>query len=115
MMWVELFKTAGVLIGVIGLIFLFAYAMKRLGLARNSGDGGTEGWRLLGTKSLGPKRQVVLLEVGTKIVVVGISDKSIATLSEITDAKDREVLLNATKKPERSIPNFRDILRKAQS
>jgi flagellar protein FliO/FliZ len=114
-MWFELFKILAVLIGVVGLIFLLAYVLRRIGLASGGGDRSTKGWRLLAAKSLGPKKQVCLLEVGNSILVIGVSEKSITRLKEVDDPRECELLIEMTSKGNRPLPSFRDVLRRAQS
>src|SRR5512147_218502 len=94
-MALQLLKTVAALAGILGLIFGLAYLVKRFNLAGPRADGGTEGWRVLGIRALGPKRQIYLLEVGTHILVVGVTDRTMATLTEISDPAERAKLMDA--------------------
>lgn len=113
-MWLEALKTLAVLLGILGLIFFLAYAVKRFGIAGAGRDSSQEGWRILGAKSLGPKRQVYLLEAGSKIFLIGVTDKTMSSLGEISDAKDHELLVELSQKKEKSFPTFQEVLRRTQ-
>jgi len=114
-MALQLIKTVAALAGILGLIFGLAYLVKRFNLAGPRADGGTEGWRVLGIRALGPKRQIYILEVGTHVLVVGTTDRTMATLMEISDPAERDKLLGALNKPKRTLPSFQDLLRRAES
>jgi len=114
-MWLQLLKTLAALTGILGLIFGLAYLLKRFNLAGPRADTGTEGWRVLGIRSLGPKRHVYVLEVGTHVLLVGTTDRMMSTLMEISDPAERDKLLAALTKPKRTIVSFQDILRRAES
>ena len=103
------------LAAVLSLIFILMWLAKRFNLARAIGDGGQHGWRVLSTKALGPRRQIYLLEVGTKLLVIGATEKIMATLTEIHDPAEREIILNAVERKKSSSSRFDDFLRKAQS
>lgn len=71
--------------GVIGVILLLkAGAAKFLGL-RSAGAGGNRGVRVLSRTMMGPKQQLVLLQVGRKLVLISDSGGQVSTLCEITD------------------------------
>jgi len=114
-MWLQLLKTMAALSGVLAVIFALAYVVKRFHLAGAHADGGTEGWRILGIRALGPKRHIYLLEVGTHILLIGSTDKTMATLMEVADSAEREKLLEAINKPKRPALSFQDLLRRAES
>lgn len=114
-MWPQLLKTIAALTGILGLIFGLAYLIKRFNLAGPRADGGTEGWRVLGIRALGPKNHIYLVEVGSHILLVGTTDHNIARLMEITDPLEREKLIGALSKRKRAAQSFQDILRRAES
>jgi flagellar biosynthetic protein FliO len=113
--WLQLLKTIAALSGILGLIFGLAYFIKRFNLAGPRADSGTDGWRVLGIRALGPKKHVYVLEVGSHILLVGTSDHHIAKLMEIADPAEREKLLSALTAPKRTMPSFHDILRRAEA
>ena len=49
--------------------------------------------RVVGRTSLGPKHQVVLVQLGRRLVAVGVSGDRLATLCEITDPDEVAMLV----------------------
>jgi flagellar protein FliO/FliZ len=113
-MWMELLKTVAVLCAVLALIFALAYLLRRLKLAQPLAEQGLTGWRIIGTKTLAPKRQVYLMEVGTKLLLIGVTDRSMSALMEISDAAERDKVIEAISR-KRTLPSFKDFLKRAQS
>lgn len=114
-MLLELLKTLGVLLGVLGLIVGLAVLWRKLSPAGLRGDSHSAGWRVLGVKMLGPKRQIYILEVGSRILLIGASDKGLTTLLEIHEEKECEAIREALSGHGRSLIPFQDWLRKAES
>jgi flagellar protein FliO/FliZ len=114
-MALELLKTLAVLALVLGLIFGLAWLARKLKLGGAMNDGNTAGWRVLGTKTLGPKRQVVIMEVGTKLVLIGMTEKTMTPLMELDGQADKDLVLAATSGKKSAGPRFQDFLRRAQS
>jgi flagellar protein FliO/FliZ len=86
MEWI-LVKTLLSLAGVLGLMFLVVFALKRFVFqGRANGAPGID-IEVLGQRSLQPKRSVVVLKVMNKIIVVGMSDQGMQTLTEINDER----------------------------
>ena len=78
---------------IIGVLFLGAWALRRMGGGRMFGNGGP--LRIVGGLMLGPRERVVLLEIGETWVVVGIVPGQIKTLytlpkGELPAGKDAE-------------------------
>ena len=113
-MLLQLVKTLAVLATVLALILALAYVLRRLKLTGTIGDAQKEGWRILAVKHLGPRRQIFVLEVGTKLLLVGVTDRAMTPLMEITDSADCDAVRDAVGRTQRSLPSFRDFLRKAQ-
>jgi flagellar protein FliO/FliZ len=111
----QLLKTIAVLAGVLGLIFGLAYLLKRFNLAGPRVDSGTDGWRLLGTRALGPRRQIYVLEVGSRILVIGATDRMMSPLAEITDPAEQAILKEGLSKRKPMVAGFQEFLRKAES
>jgi flagellar biogenesis protein FliO len=114
-MILQLLKTFAVLAAVLALILALAYVLRRLKVTGTLGDVHGEGWRILAVKHLGPRRQIFVLEVGTKLLLVGVTDRAMTPLMEISDAADRDAVRDALGHSKRTVPSFHDLLRKAQS
>jgi flagellar biosynthetic protein FliO len=113
-MGVEILKTFAALIGILGLILLLAWSFRRFGLAKGGFDKGAPGWKLLGVKALAPGKQIYIIEVGKKLLLVGSTDKTIAPLMEIDDEENIELVSNAVTGSKAPLPTFRDFLRRAE-
>lgn len=113
--WIEVLKTIAALSGILGLILGLAYLLRRLNLGGRFGESGSDGWRVLGIKTLGPKRQIYVLEVGSSVLLVGATDKSLISLMEIRDPADRQTVIEAVSRKPRGGPNFREFLKRAES
>jgi len=73
------------LAAVIGLIYVVMYLLKK-GWIQNRRPAGTQGtFNILGHMSIGPKRMLYLVEVANRVLVLGVTEAGINTLSEITD------------------------------
>ena len=114
MSWMQILKTIAALAGILGLIFGLAYFLRRFNIGQ-SGDTSASGWRVVGVKMLGPKRQIYILEVGKRLLLVGTTDRSMTPLMEITDADECEAVIEAVSHKSRSLPSFRDFLKRAES
>jgi len=112
--WIEILKTIAALAGILGLILGLAYLLRRLNLNGRFGESGVEGWRVLGIKSLGPKRQIYILEVGSSVLLVGATDRNLTPLMEIRDPAERQIVTDAVSRKPRGT-NFRDFLKRAES
>lgn len=108
----QILKMAAVLAAVLAIIYGLAWLFRRFHPAAQGGDVSRDGWRVLGVKALGPKRWVYILEVGTKMLLVGATDRSMSTLMELSDAQDIELVREAVAR-KGSLPNFRDFLKRA--
>jgi flagellar biosynthetic protein FliO len=114
-MALEFLKTMAVLALVLGLIFGLAYLARKFKLGGTLSDNSTPGWRVLGTKMLGPKRQIVIMEVGTKLLLIGMTDKAMTPLMELDNQADKDLVVAATSKRKLGGPKFQDFLRRAES
>ena len=111
-MGLDLIKTFGALAFVIGLIFVLAWTYKRYLPAGQIGAKEQDGWRLLGTRALGPGRQIFVLEVGRKLLIVGAAEKSLTQLMIVDDETDRKQITDAlSSKPS---PSFAELLKRSK-
>lgn len=114
-MVIQLLKTIAVLAAVLALIFALAYLLRKLKLTGRLGEAGNEGWRVLAVKHLGPRRQVFVLEVGSRLLLIGVTDRSMTPLMDITEPADCDALREALGRKKHSVPSFQEFLRKADS
>jgi flagellar biosynthetic protein FliO len=114
-MALEFLKTMAVLTLVLGLIFGLAYLARKFKLGGAMSDSSTPGWRVLGIKMLGPKRQIVIMEVGTKLLLIGMTDKAMTPLMQVECQADKDLVIAATGKKKVGGPRFQDFLRRAES
>ena len=113
-MTAEILKTFAALIGILGLILLLAWGFRRMGFARGTFDKGTTGWRVLGVKALSPGKQIYIVEVGRRTLLIGATDKMLTSLMEISEKEDQDMIRTAIAGNKPQLPNFMDFLRKAQ-
>jgi flagellar biosynthetic protein FliO len=77
---VQLFQSAIALVGVC----FAAWAVLRWMARRGYGTGTNRNLRVIERVMLEPRRSVYLLEVGTRVFLVGSSDHSVSTLAELS-------------------------------
>ena len=80
---------------VLGLMFLIFFGFKKYVLKNTAFGGGNKLVSVLGTWFLGPKKNIVLVEVAGEVLVLGISQDHITLLSSITDEEKIEEIKNA--------------------
>ena len=67
---------------------------------------------MLGSRMLGPGRQVVVLEVGTKLLLVGMTKETMTPLMEIDGEEDCKLVANAL--ASKSGSSFADVLKRTR-
>ena len=80
-----LLKTLFSLVAVLGLMFGVVWFLKKYVYRGRSGSSSQIEIEVLGHRSLQPKRSVVVLKVMHKVIVVGMSEHGMQTLTEIAD------------------------------
>jgi flagellar biogenesis protein FliO len=80
-------KTFGLLALMIGALLLILYFLRRGTANRRSLFGGTEIIRVLATKGLSPKNYIAVVEVGDKVLTLGVTSERISCLDK-TLARD---------------------------
>lgn len=65
--------------------------------------------RVLSSISLQPKKSIFLVKIFNKVMLVGVSDNSVASLGEITDEETLELLETSSQK--KQIKGFSEILK----
>jgi flagellar protein FliO/FliZ len=110
--WSRLVLAMGV---VIGLILLMRFVVGKMypGVGANKG---ARAVRVLSRSPIAPKQQVLLLQVGRRVIVVGDSAGTLTTLSEISDGDEVATLLGQLENTELpAIPSrFSTLFGKAQ-
>jgi flagellar biosynthetic protein FliO len=86
MEWV-LLKTFFSLLLVLGLMYGLAFLYKKYFLAQGKQDSSQVEIELLGRRTLGPKRSVAVLKVFDRVIVVGMTEDGMRTLSEMGDPR----------------------------
>lgn len=84
--------------GALGLVLMLIFGLARAGRQRRAGGPGTLNdavFEVLGTRRLTVKQSLQLVRIGSRILVLGVSDSGIETLSEITDPREVEHLADA--------------------
>jgi len=105
-----LFKVAGALILVVGImVFLFIW-LKKMGLTKSGLQQGSL-IKLIDSKMIAPKKYVAVVQVGSDLLALGVSDQQITMLHHIENsATIKESVLE--KKVEKNAP-FSGFLSKA--
>jgi flagellar biogenesis protein FliO len=85
------------LLAVGGLIVLARYLLKKANLS-SRGLGRCAAMEVLGRSPLSMKHQLVLVRMGERLVLLGLSPQSVSTLSEITDAQEIAKVLESLRK-----------------
>ena len=86
--WVDLLKTLAALAVVVGVIFATRWALRRLNRRLAVGVGSSSALRVLAATPLAGRGELVLVKLGGRLVLVGVSAQGMAALSEITDAAE---------------------------
>jgi flagellar protein FliO/FliZ len=80
-------KTFGLLALMIGALLLILYFLRRGMAHKRTLFGGTEIIRVLATKALSPKNYIAIVEVGDKVLTLGVTQERISCLDK-TLARD---------------------------
>jgi flagellar biosynthetic protein FliO len=104
-----LFKVAGALILVVGImIFLFIW-LKKMGLTKGGLQQGSL-VKLIDSKMIAPKKYVAVVQIGSDLLALGVSDQQITMLHHIENDTIKESVLE--ERAEKSAP-FAGFLSKA--
>ncbi len=80
---------------VLGIIFLLFFGFKKFVLKNTVFGGGEKLVNVLGSGFIGPKKNIVLVEVAGEVLVLGMSQDHIALLTSITDPEKIEDIKTA--------------------
>ncbi|MFH1060201.1 MAG: flagellar biosynthetic protein FliO [Pseudomonadota bacterium] len=93
-------------LGLVLALVLALYWLARRFLPGAAGLGQAAGLRVLGRLSLGPKKGLALVEVGRRVLVLGLAEQGLSLLATIDDPEEIAAL-GAAK------PGFGQVLRRA--
>jgi flagellar protein FliO/FliZ len=98
---------------VIGLIFLMGFLSKKL---MNPGSkSGADAMTVLARQNISPKQQLMLVQVGRRVVMVGNSGGQMNALSEITDPDEiADVMSKCNRRKKAAADAFSDLFGKAE-
>ncbi len=93
-MTVTMFKTAGGLALIIGLILTAVWLLRRFGGQVTRGGTRNSIIRILDTRMLGQKKYLSVISIGSRTLAVGVTEQSITLLAEIVpeDIPARETI-----------------------
>jgi len=110
----ELPRVAGAMAIVIGLIFVLRWGGQRI-FNPGSARGTTRSIQVLARSPVAPRQQIMLLQVGKRVIVVGDSAGQMTSLCEITDGDEVAALVGQIRdeKIDSSTRAFGSIFRRA--
>lgn len=82
-LWAAGLKMAATLAILIGGLLLALYLVRRLSASKSGLFGGQELIRVIGTRSLAPKKYIALIEVGGSVLTLGVTNESISCLDKV--------------------------------
>src|SRR5207247_732470 len=82
---------------VIGAIFVLRWVGRRFFGIASVGDGGVV--KVLSRSTIGPRQQVLLMQVGKRMLVVANSGVGMNTLCEVTDEQEVASLVSEAQRP----------------
>lgn len=98
--FITMLMIVGLMFGLLVFVRKYVFAKPRIA---------DENMKVLSTISLQPKKAIYLVKIFDKVMLVGVSDNSMAALGEITDGNVLEKLESATQK--KSLKGFSEILK----
>lgn len=91
-------KTAAFLILIIALILLTVYLLRKYAFGA-TGPGKNNGWiQVLGQIQIQPKKYLALVQVLDRVLLVGLSDSAMQTLTEFDDLEKIQPFLESLKR-----------------
>jgi len=107
-------KMVSALAVVVICVYVGLYLLKRLTGRRNGPGLKNDALEVLQTTHLGPRKTISLIKIGSRSVVVGVTEQQISTITELDQAETEEILAvepAAEEKPDA----FAGMLRSASS
>ena len=91
------------LIIIVGLIYLTIFLLRK-SIYKGSHGASGDLVRILSSVYLGPKRAIFLVKVAGRILVLGVTDETISTLSEITDEETISQIVSVSQEGKGTYP-----------
>ncbi len=107
-----IFKATGALILVVGLMLLFVFLIKKIGLSRSRFKPHSL-IKILDIHALAPKKHVAVLDVAGEFIVVGITDQQISMLTKLENNSILAEPAALEKRSDISLPPFAKIFSSA--
>ncbi len=92
---------------IVGLMFALLVVVRKYLFNRSNIS--NDNMKVLSSLSLQPKKSIFLVKVFNKVMLVGISDNSIAALGEITDDETLEIIESTAQR--KQMKGFSEILK----
>lgn len=109
----DLIRVIVVLIGVIGVIYLLVYFLKKMSPVSESDE---DRITVMATRHLKRDSSLHLIEVGNQVFLIGSGSSSVNIISEITDQETLDRFkLEESESPARTPASFRSLFRKGLS
>ena len=89
-----LFKTMGMLILIIALIFVTVFVLKKYVYGNSFQSAGSEWIRVLGQIQIQPKKYLALVQALNKVVLISITDVGVETLAEFESLDQIQPMLD---------------------
>lgn len=85
-------KMVSALLIVVVLVYGALWLLKRMMGRRYTGKGGSGGLEVLQSTHVGPHKQISLVRVGKRSVLVGVTDNQISTLTELSPEETKDII-----------------------
>lgn len=87
--WMILLRTAAALGLVIGLIFAISWFAKKYLKPERWASSGNSGIKVIQSFSIEPKKKLMIVEVESQRLLIGVADNSISCLTHLSDREVR--------------------------
>lgn len=108
-----LVKGLGALLLILALIYGFVWILRFFMHKKSFGNPTSEQIRVLSTTYIAPKKSVALLQVYEKAILIGVSEDSMVTLTELDDESGWKQLIHAKRSDTGDDSSFSQKLSKA--
>lgn len=103
----SILKSFAILLASVGIVFLVLVALKRVS-KRFSQSGNSVELKVLSKLALQPKNHLYIVEADGKTLLLGVSEKSINTLAELSDSQRISSFSTTKPKSKKAFPDMLD-------